>query len=377
MARNKIIQCSKCVLDTNGNSEIFFDNNGVCNYCHEYIEKAKSRLISPEKRKSELKKIVSEIKSNPGKSDYDCIIGVSGGVDSTFTAHLVKKLGLNPLAVHFDNGWNSELAVHNIEKTLKNLNIDLYTYVVNWEEFRDLQLSFLKSSTPDGEIPTDHAILSTLYKIASAYNVKYIVSGNNFKNEGVMPLKWAYGHIDWKYIKNIQKRFGEKKLKTYPYFNLKKFLWYTIIKKIKMVSILNYIDYDKDDAMQILENDLGWEYYGGKHYESNYTKFFQGVILPEKFKIEKRKLHLSAQILSNQISKNDAILLLKEPIYPKDSLAHDKEYIIKKLEIDEAKYDKIMKDDIKFFKDYPNNYFIHKYLRMILNYLRSKKVLPN
>ena len=125
MARNKIIQCSKCVLDTNGNSEIFFDNNGVCNYCHEYIEKAQSRLISPEKRKSELNKIVSEIKSNPGKSDYDCIIGVSGGVDSTFTAHLVKKLGLNPLAVHFDNGWNSELAVHNIEKTLKNLNIDL------------------------------------------------------------------------------------------------------------------------------------------------------------------------------------------------------------------------------------------------------------
>jgi len=205
-------------MDSIGNDAIFFDEEGVCNYCHEYNEKAKSRLVPSNIQKSELKKIVSNIKANRKKSEYDCIIGVSGGVDSTYTAHLVKQLGLNPLAVHFDNGWNSELAVHNIEKTLKTLKIDLHTYVVDWQEFKDLQVSFLKSSTPDGEIPTDHAIISTLYKVASEYNVKYIISGGNFKNEGVMPVNWAYGHIDWKYIKSVHLKFGKKQLKTYPSF---------------------------------------------------------------------------------------------------------------------------------------------------------------
>ena len=373
----KYQQCCKCVMDTDGNYEINFDDNGICNYCYEYEAKSKIRLIPMGESEIELNKIVSKIKSSNDNNEYDCLIGVSGGVDSTYTAYLTKKLGLKPLAVHFDNGWNSELAVHNIEKTLNILNIDLHTYVIDWEEFRELQISFLKSSTPDGEIPTDHAILATLYKIAAQYKIKYIISGNNFKNEGIMPRLWAYGHIDWKYIKSVHSLFSDKKLKTFPYFNLSKFIYYTFLRGIKIVSILNYINYNKNEAMEILTKKLNWEYYGGKHYESNYTKYYQGVILPEKFNIDKRKLHLSALILSNQITRVQAMENLKNPIYPHDKLAFDTEYLIKKLGLDKNEFKKIMNEEPKFYFDYPNNYFIHSYLRRLLNYLRAKKLYLN
>jgi N-acetyl sugar amidotransferase len=361
-------------MDTEGNPEIVFDDKGICNYCYEYQEKAKVRLIPDDQRESELKKIVDRIKADGKGKTYDCLIGVSGGVDSTYTAHLVKKLGLRPLAVHFDNGWNSELAVSNIEKTLEKLDIDLYTYVIDWEEFKDLQYSFLKSSTPDGEIPTDHAILATIYNIASKHNIKYIMSGNNFKTEGVMPRLWAYGHIDWKYIKNIQGKFGKKKLKTYPYLTLMKFLWYTMVKRVKMISILNYIDYDKDEAMKVLIDELKWQYYGGKHYESNYTKYFQGVILPQKFKIDKRKLHLSALILCGNITKSEALEELKKPIYPLELLDEETDYLIKKFDIDEAKFKAIMDAEPKTFLDYKTNYKMHVVLRNFLATLRKKKL---
>jgi N-acetyl sugar amidotransferase len=301
-------------MDSIGNPDFVLDDNGICNYCHEYREKEKIRIIPETIRKQALARLVEKIKNDGQKRRYDCLIGVSGGVDSTYTAYLVKQMGLRPLAVHFDNGWNSELAVQNIQKVLENLNIDLYTYVVNWHEFKDLQLSFLKASTPDGEIPSDHAILATLYRIAAKYKIKYIISGNNFKTEGVMPSLWAYGHIDWKYIKSVHRKFGSEKLKTFPFFTLSKFLWLTFVRKIKMISILNYIDYDKQKAMQVLVGKLDWKYYGGKHYESTYTKFYQGVILPEKFNIDKRKLHLSALILSGQMSRNEAIEELNKPI---------------------------------------------------------------
>ena len=372
-----IVHCSRCVMDNVGNENIHFDKKGICNFCYEYETKSKLRLVDSSKRDVELNDLINKIKLSGKKSDYDCLIGISGGVDSTYTAHLVKKIGLRPLALHFDNGWNSELAVHNIEKTLKMLDIDLTTYVIDWEEFKSLQLSFLKSSTPDGEIPTDHAILSILYKVANQYDIKYIISGNNFKNEGVMPENWAYGHIDWRYIKGVHQKFGNKNLRTYPFLTLKKFIWYTFIKKIKIISILNYIDYQKDEAMQVLENELDWKYYGGKHYESNYTKFFQGVILPQKFKIDKRKLHLSALILSDQISREEALEVLSSPIYPENQLDGDTEYFKKKLELSDDEYDKIITDSPKSFKDYKNSYVFHKKLRILLSYLRSKKMYFN
>ena len=364
-------------MDSAGNPEIFFDNHGICNYCHEYKEKEKHRLLPPPAREEGMSSIVSKIKDAGNNKKYDCLIGVSGGVDSTFTAYYVKKLGLRPLAVHYDNGWNSELAVHNIQKVLEKLNIDLYTYVVNWDEFKDLQLSFLKASTPDGEVPTDHAILATLYHVAGNEGIKYIISGNNFKTEGVMPRMWAYGHIDWKYIKSIHGKFGNKKLKTFPHFTLLKFLWYTVVKKVHMISILNYMEYQKDEAMKILEEKLGWQYYGGKHYESNYTKFYQGIILPQKFKIDKRKLHLSALILSGQLTRDEALLELERPVYPLDKISEDMEYVIKKFDLSSEDFNQIMQKTPKTFLNYPNHYVFHVKLRKFLNFLREKGLFYN
>lgn len=372
----KYQQCTQCVMDTEGNPGIYFDENGVCNFCYEYERKKDQRIVKDTKeREKELNKIVDRIKSKGKKKKYDCIIGVSGGVDSTYTAYYVKKiLGLRPLAVHFDNGWNSELAVKNIENTLNKLDIDLYTYVVNWPEFKDLQLSFLKSSTPDGEIPTDHGILSVLFKLASNYNVQYIISGNNFKTEGVLPQNWSYGHIDWKYIKNIQSIFGKKKLKTFPYMTLFKFLRFSLIHKVKLISILNYTDYDKAEASKILTEYLDWRYYGGKHYESKYTKFFQGYILPRKFGIDKRKIHLSALILSNTISRDDALKELEKPVYPPDEIENDKEYVIKKFVLNENKFEELMNQEHKTFRDYPNSYRLHKLFRDLLAFMRGKGI---
>jgi N-acetyl sugar amidotransferase len=366
--------CNQCVMDSIGNPDFVLDETGICNYCHEYKEKEKIRILPEALRKKALEDLITRIKNEGKNKPYDCLIGVSGGVDSTYTAFLVKKLGLRPLAVHFDNGWDSELAVQNIQNILERLGIDLYTYVVDWHEFKDLQLSFLKASTPDGEIPSDHAILATLFKIASKHNINYIISGNNFKTEGVMPRLWAYGHIDWKYIKSVHKKFGAKKLKTFPYFTLPKFLWLTFIKRIRMVSILNYVDYDKNDAMNVLLNELDWKYYGGKHYESTYTKFFQGIVLPEKFGIDKRKIHLSALILSDQILRSEAIIELKKPIYPLEDIERDKEYVAKKFEMKLDVFNKIIDSENKSFIDYPNNYKFHSRLRRFLHSLRKRKL---
>lgn len=377
MSTQEIISCSQCVMDSVGNPEIVLDEQGVCNYCHEYRTKEKVRILKSPEREHALEAVVEKIKAAGKGKKYDCLIGVSGGVDSTYTAYYVKKLGLRPLAVHFDNGWNSELAVHNIQKVLETLDIDLYTYVVNWNEFKDLQLSFLKASTPDGEIPTDHAILATLYRVAGQHGIKYIISGNNFKTEGVMPRLWAYGHIDWKYIKAVHKQFGTKKLKTYPHFTLFKFLRYTLINRVRLVSILNYTDYDKDEAMRVLIDELKWQYYGGKHYESNYTKYYQGIILPEKFNIDKRKLHLSALILCGQMTREEAVEELKKPKYPKGKKEEDTEYVMKKFGLEAAELQKIMEDKPKTFLDYPSNYGLHVKLRSLLNYLRSKKIYYN
>lgn len=361
-------------MDSIGNPEFRLDEHGICNYCHEYREKEAIRLMKSPERENALDALVAKIKKTGVGKPYDCLIGVSGGVDSTYTAYFVKRLGLRPLAVHFDNGWNSELAVHNIQKVLEKLDIDLFTYVVNWNEFKDLQMSFLKASTPDGEIPTDHAILATLYQVAGKHNIKFIISGNNFKTEGVMPRLWAYGHIDWTYINGIHKKFGSKKLKTYPHFTLIKFLWYTLVRRVKIISILNYMDYDKDEAMRVLQEELNWQYYGGKHYESNYTKFYQGIILPQKFNIDKRKLHLSALILCCQMSKEEAVEELKKPVYPPNQVNEDTEYVAKKYGISPAEIQDIIKAQPRSFLDYPSNYSFHVRLRRFLSFLRKKKL---
>jgi N-acetyl sugar amidotransferase len=371
--RHDYQMCSLGIMDTIGDPDVSFDKKGVCNYYYEYKEKAKIRLVDPNESSRKVAEIVEAIKNSGRRKMYDCVIGVSGGVDSTYTAYKVKEeLGLKPLAIHFDNGWNSELAVSNIEKVLKNLEIDLYTYVVNWEEFKDIQLSFLKASTPDGEIPTDHAILAILYRIAAEQNIKYIVTGNNFRTEGVMPPSWAYGHIDWKYIKSVQKLFGKSKIRTFPHLTLSRFLHFTFIKRIQLVSILNYFEYDRPQAMELLQQKLGWNYYGGKHHESVYTKFYQSYILPRKFNIDKRKLHLSTLIFAGLMDRETALAKMTEPAYPLTEVNQDREFVIKKFGLTDAEFESIMNAPPKSFHNYPNSFAIHKKFRSILAYLRRK-----
>jgi N-acetyl sugar amidotransferase len=348
--------CARCIMDIS-DKEITFDENGVCNHCQKYDQIVSTYPFnSPESRKFELEKMIARIKRAGANNPYDCVIGVSGGVDSTYLAYIAKEFGLRPLAVHLDNGWNSELSVHNIEKVLNKLKIDLYTHVLDWEEFKDLQLSFLKASVSDAEIPTDHAISGILYRMAVKNNVSYILLGTNIETESGLPSSWTYGVSDWRYISSVHNIFGTQKLKTYSHFSLFDEVYLKTIRGIKVFPILDYVPYVKEDALSILQNQLGWEYYGGKHYESIYTRFFQGYILPKKFNIDKRRAHFSSLIRSGQKSRESALEELKQPTYPEDMQANDREYVLKKFGMGEKDFEKIMTLPLKTHNDYPSYY---------------------
>jgi len=375
MNENNYRICTQTIMDTTADPDIKFDENGVSNYVEYYKKLVSQRLPTPDVAPKKLKEIIDKIKSAGKGKEYDCIIGVSGGVDSTYVAYLVKEMGLRPLAVHFDNGWNSELAVSNIEKVLKLLDIDLYTYVVDWDEYKDLQLSFLKASTPDGEIPTDHAIYALLYQMANKYGIKYIIKGQNIKTEGILAPSWAQGHLDWKYIRSVQKQFGTQKLKTFPHLSLFKVFYFLGIKQIKAIAILDYTDYNKKTAMDVLQNKLGWIYYGGKHYESVYTRFFQGYILPKKFHIDKRRGHLSTLICSGEIAREEALEEIKKDPYPNEELKkQDIEFAAKKLGITSDDFNTIMTSPIRSINDYPNITGILNFLRSIYDSIRTKSI---
>ncbi len=342
--------CERCVMDTT-DPDIFFDANGTCNHCINYDELSKNYIFPGVEGITRLTRIVDEIKATGKGKDYDCIIGVSGGIDSTYVAYKVKELGLRPLAIHLDNGWDSELAVKNIEQTLKILNIDLYTYVIDWEEFKDLQLSFLKASTPDSEIPSDHAIQSILYQMANNIGVKYIITGCNLRTETHVPAAWSQGHMDWKYIKSVHDQFGTIKLRTFPHMS-----YWAIRKSLSLsrIDILNYLDYNKRDAMQLVKEKLCWKDYGGKHNESVYTRFYQGYILYRKFGYDKRKGHFSSLICSGEMTREEALKELKNESYSLKTQKKDKEYVIKKLCLTENEFEEIMHLPNKSYWDYPS-----------------------
>ncbi|HLO13849.1 MAG TPA: N-acetyl sugar amidotransferase [Anaerolineales bacterium] len=344
--------CTRCLMDTS-DPEIQFDELGVCNHCHDYDRLIQQRVLKGEAGLRYLKGLVEQIKREGRGKPYDCVMGVSGGVDSTYVAYVAKtKLGLRPLAIHMDNGWDSELAVKNIEETLKRLGIDLYTNVLNWEEFKDLQLAFLKASTPDSEIPSDHAIWAVIGDMAEKLKVRYILSGFNVRTETHLPRAWSQGHFDWKYIQSVHQQFGRGKLKTFPRQGL--FTYYRRLLTLRRVDILNYLDYNKQEAIQLLERELGWKYYGGKHHESIYTRFYQGYILPTKFGYDKRRSHLSSQICSSEITREAALAELQKPTYAPSMQEEDREYVAKKLGINDTEFDAIMNLPRKSFLDYPS-----------------------
>lgn len=338
---------------------ITFDSKGNCNYCTAYLSKNFQYSIEKEEQ---LVRILNEIKLAGQGKKYDCIIGVSGGVDSTYVAYEVKRRGLRPIAIHLDNGWNSELAVSNIQKTLRTLDIDLDTYVLNWKEFKDLQLSFLKASIPGMEIPTDHAIMSILNRKAEEYGVRYIINGSNISSEFIMSSRWSEveGQRDWLLIKNIHKKFGKEKLRTFPHSSLIQLYYYKLFKRITVVNILNYIDYSKTSAMKLIEEELGWVYYGGKHYESIYTRFTQAYIQPRKFNIDKRKAHFSNLVCSGEMTREEALLLLQKSPYNNLMMEQsDLFYFRKKMGMSDQEFLHMMNMPIKSYLNY-RGYFNSK-----------------
>lgn len=342
-------------MDTS-DPDISFDDQGVCNHCRHYARRVATEVHTGEEGSRRLQAIVDRIGEAGKGRDYDCIVGVSGGADSTTVAWTARRLGLRPLAVHFDNGWNSELAVANIRAVLQALDIDLTTYVVDWEEFRDLQLAFLRASVANCEIPTDHAINAVLYRSAADHGVRYVLGGGNVSTEGILPPSWGYYNLDLRQIIAIHRRYGTVPLRTFPTLSLPRLLYYVFVKRIRTIPILNYIDYNKSEAVERLHREFGWRDYGGKHYESVYTRFFQGYILPVKFGFDKRRAHLATRVCAGQMSREEALREMERDPYAGSDLRGDMEFVIKKLGLTGEEFEGLMKAPVKSYRDYPSNH---------------------
>jgi N-acetyl sugar amidotransferase len=338
--------------------DIWFDEEGVSSHVIRFEAQMADdvRRAQAGERLGELDALVATIKRAGEGKPYDCIVGVSGGVDSSYLALRAVQLGLRPLAVHFDSGWNSELAVDNIHNLVTRLGLDLYTHVVDWREMKDLQLSFFKASVANADIPTDHAFGWVAYHQAKKYGIKYILSGANFASESILPEAWGYDAGDAKHVKGIQKKFGSVKLKTYPLMGLiQRHLWYPLARRIKTVKPLNLMPYIYADAKQAIADELGWRDYGGKHYESVFTRYFQGYYLPHKFGYDKRLAHYSSLILSGQMTRDEALALLETTNYPEALRKQDHEFIAKKLGVSVAQLEEICAQPPVHYSEYPNS----------------------
>lgn len=368
--------CVCCVMDTT-DPEITFDESGVCSHCRRFDAQYRMALEwsrTPQAIDALKNKIDAIKKSGKGRS-YDCIIGISGGVDSTYLAYKVKGWGLRPLAVHYDSGWNSELAVSNIENLVKKLDINLFTVVADWEEMRDLQLAFFKASLANCDIPQDHAFLATLYKIAGRHGIKYFLSGGNLATESILPAAWGYNAADLRHLRGVYKRFGTKRLRAYPTLNFfERYFYYPFIRQIKEVRPLNMIPYDKREAKKEISEKLGWRDYGGKHYESIFTRYFQSSYLPQKFGFDKRKAHYSSLILSGQMRREEALEELKEA--PIDSIQgqRDKQFVAKKLGCSQDEFEEILSRCPRSYKEYPSNDWFFSFKKRLTAMVGFKRV---
>jgi N-acetyl sugar amidotransferase len=367
-----MVICKRCILDETV-KDIWFDENGICKYCHINDEMEKRHPLG-EAGEQRLNELISKIKKDGKTKKYDCIAGVSGGRDSTYTLYKAVQLGLRPLAVHFDNGWNSVISVSNIKNACEKLNVDLHTVVADWEEFKDLQIAFLKSGTPDADIPADYAIYSVLFDAAKQEGVKYILNGHSFRTEGTSPISWTY--MDGRYLKSVHKRFGKlKKIRSFPVMSMTKLIYYVFAKRIKEVRLMEYINYVKKDVDSVLEKELNWKYYGGHHHENNFTKFFQSYYLPQKFGIDKRKTELSAMIRSDQITRDKALNEIQEHPYHYEKEVV--EYVINKLGLTQKEFDAIMNAPIKSHDDYPTYLPIIRILNYPIKIAASLHLLPH
>lgn len=365
---NVLQTCSRCVMDTT-DPDISFNLDGVCNHCRSYDLMMKNFKV---KYASEnFSNWLSSLKETNKNKEYDCIIGVSGGVDSSYLLYkAVKEWKLRVLAVHVDAGWNSEVAVKNIERLVSFLEIKLHTVVINWSEMKDLHLSFLKAGVPNQDIPQDHAFAAGLFKFAVKSGIKDLLSGHNEATESVLPRGWGYNPLDGTHLSDIHKRFGKKPLKAFPLIK-----WYhTLIlfprlHKFRIHYPLNYLNYSKDLAKKELSESLGWKDYGGKHFESRFTKFFQSYYLPKRYGFDKRKAHYSSLILSGGMSREEALSELEKPLYDESSVSQDIEYISKKLGISTKEFESYLTSEPHQHTEY------HTHLETLKFLKKAKKIL--
>jgi len=364
--------CSRCIFDSRIPG-IHFDGDGVCNYCHQIEELERVYQTGNPEGEKKLQSLIKHIKADGKNKKFDCVIGVSGGTDSSYLLLKAKEWGLRPLAVHYDNTWNSAIATENIRKVTNKLNINLYTYVIDNKESDDIYKAFLKAGVPEFDASTDIAFAQVLRKAAAKYRIRYILEGHSFKAEGVSPMGKNY--FDGKYIKSVHKKFGSTKLKTYPNLTFFQFLKWIIIYRQKFIRPLWYINYSKSEAQKILERTTGWQYYGGHHHENLFTKFFQSYYLPKKFNIDKRKIELSALIRTGQISRESALLETKSTHYEYDS--ETIKYALNKLEISESEWNRILNAPAKTHKDFKTLLPLIRFLRVPIKIATKLKLIPS
>lgn len=358
---NDIRVCTQCVMDTT-DTKIRFDDDGVCDHCLTYREKILPNWHTDERGQQEMERVAETIRQDGKDRDFDCIIGMSGGIDSSYLVYLAKEvLNLRPLIFHVDAGWNSQVAVHNIERIVDSLGLDLYTEVIDWREMKDLQLSFFKSGVPHIDTPQDHAFFAMMYAFASRYKVRYILTGGNYSTECIRnPLEWMYYQSDSTQIRDIHARFGSIPLKNFPLTNI---LWHKLylpyIRQVRVVRPLDYFPYRKEEALQLLEERFGYQRYGQKHFESRFTKFYESYWLPERFGYDTRKVQFSSLILTGQMTREEALATLANPAYDPETLAQEFEYVANKLGITTDELQSYMDMPRKTYRDYRNQMWIY------------------
>lgn len=348
--------CNNCVMDTS-DTRITFNEDGVCDHCVDFKENVLPNWHTDDKGREELRKIVEKIKNEGKGKEFDCLLGMSGGVDSSYLLHIaVKEFGLKPLVFHVDGGWNSELSVHNIQVMVDKLGLDLYTEVINWEEMKDFQLAFFKSGVPHIDIPQDHAFIATLYNFAAKYNIKYILNGGNISTEGVRnPMEFLYYGTDMAQIRHIIKNYCTIDLNSYPFSSVLRHKFYLrYIKGVQVIKPLNYIPYIKANALKLLKDEYDWTPYPQKHFESRFTKFYEGYWLLERFGFDTRRVQFSSLILTNQMKRDEALELLKKPAYNPETIEDEFKYIATKLDISVDELRGYFKMPKKFYWDYKN-----------------------
>ena len=349
--------CSNCVMDTS-DRQITFDRTGICDHCVGFKEDVLPNWHPDAKGAGIFRELVATIKQSGRGKPFDCIMGMSGGLDSSFLLHLaVSEFGLRPLVFHVDGGWNTDIAVNNIQVLVEKLGLDLYTEVINWQEMRDFQLAFFKSGVPHLDIPQDHAFIATLYHFAHKNNIKYILNGGNYATECVRnPLEWLYYGTDMRQLRDIQRRFGTRELKTYPFSSIlfhKVYLRY--IKGVQVVKPLNCLPYTKVNATKVLSETYGWRPYPQKHFESRFTRFYEAYWLPTRFGYDTRRVQYSSLILTGQMSRADALVKLAAPAYDAATLEEDFEYIATKLGISVGELRGYHAMPLKSYRDYKNS----------------------